>query len=111
MNFRLLCICEQQSLEQEDIGRPILQVLRRLYDKIPVMEMELEKIFQEDTVYVTVHIGLRTCCADRRLNWASEQKSHRRRRFSWIFACCCERVNSNQFMDCQEYLWAATITE
>lgn len=51
MNFRLLCICEQQSLEQEDIGRPILQVLRRLYDKIPVMEMELEKIFQEDTVY------------------------------------------------------------
>ncbi len=44
---------------------------------------------------VTVHVGLRTCCADRRLNWASEQKSHRRRRFSWIFACCCERVNSN----------------
>jgi hypothetical protein len=39
---------------------------------------------------------LRTCCADRMLNWASEQKSHRRRRFSWIFACCCERVNSNK---------------
>ncbi len=46
-------------------------------------------------IAVTVHVGLRTCCADRRLNWASEQKSHRRRRFSWIFACCCERVNSN----------------
>ncbi len=45
---------------------------------------------------VTVHIGLRTCCADRMLNWASEQKSHQRRRFSWIFACCCERVNSNE---------------
>ena len=45
--------------------------------------------------FVTVHIGLRTCCADRRLNWASEQKSHRRRRFSWIFACCCELVYSN----------------
>ena len=44
---------------------------------------------------ITVHIGLRTCCADCMLNWASEQKSHRRRRFSWIFACCCERVNSN----------------
>ena len=50
-------------------------------------------------INVTVHIGLRTCCADRRLNWASEQKSHRRRRFSWIFACCCERVNSNVFSD------------
>ena len=45
---------------------------------------------------VTVHIGLRTCCADRMLKWASKQKSHRRRRFSWIFACCCERVNSNE---------------
>ena len=44
---------------------------------------------------VTVHIGLRTCCADRMLNWASEQKSHRQRRFSWIFARCCEHVNSN----------------
>ncbi len=44
---------------------------------------------------VTVHVGLRTCCADRMLNWASEQKSHRRRRFSWIFARYCERVNSN----------------
>ncbi len=44
---------------------------------------------------VTVHIGLRTCRADRMLNWASEQKSHRRRRFSWIFACCCEIVDVN----------------
>ncbi len=47
-------------------------------------------------INVTVHVGLRTCCADRRLNWVSEQKSHRRRRFSWIFVCCCERVNSNE---------------
>ena len=46
---------------------------------------------------ITVHIGLRTCCADCMLNWASEQKSHRRRRFSWIFARCCERVNSNYY--------------
>ena len=36
--------------------------------------------------FVTVHVGLRTCCADHILNWASEQKSHRQRRFSWIFA-------------------------
>jgi len=53
---------------------------------------------------VTVHVGLRTCCADRRLNWASEQKSYRRRRFSWIFARYCERVNSNNFLP-----WSITL--
>ncbi len=41
---------------------------------------------------VTVQVGLCACRADRVINWAREQKSHRRRRFSWIFASCCERV-------------------
>ena len=59
------------------------------------MQYAFSKKFKAIGRFVTVHIGLRTCCADRRLNWASEQKSHRRRRFSWIFACCCERVNSS----------------
>ena len=59
MNFRLLCICEQQSLEQEDIGRPILQVLRRLYDKISVMQMELEKFFRK-TRFMDCQRHLRT---------------------------------------------------
>ncbi|MCI8981916.1 MAG: ABC transporter permease [Hungatella sp.] len=41
---------------------------------------------------VTVQVGLCACRTDRVINWAREQKSHRRRRFSWIFASCCERV-------------------
>ena len=41
---------------------------------------------------VTVQVGLCACRTDRVINWAREQKSHRRRRFSWIFASCCERM-------------------
>ncbi len=46
---------EQQLSEQADIGEPILPILRRLYDKISVMQMELEKFFQEEIRPVIVH--------------------------------------------------------
>lgn len=38
---------EQQLSERADIGEPILPILRRLYDKISVMQMELEKFFRK----------------------------------------------------------------
>ena len=61
------------------------------------------KIFYLDCIFrVTVHAGLCTYCADCKLNWASEQISHRRRRFSWIFVCCCSHVNSSFFRKDEE---------
>ena len=64
--------------------------LSNLHNQIPKSQ-KIKKKAEKSNKNVTVHIGLRTCCADRKNAWNSRQISIAAGDLAWIFACCRER--------------------